>query len=134
MKKNKLGYTFTELLIVIIIIATILSLKPTHFSDYKGSKEESIKKACFSNLKVLQNAIEKYNEENDNKMSTLDQEILLSKKYISCIIEDRKPDKRCKYLSEGDLFIQKVIFTVNTTAIYHNSIENGQKRIKTIMV
>ena len=110
MQINKLGFTFKELLIVIIIIATVLSLKPTHFSDYKGSKEEAIKKACFSNLRVLQNAIEKYNEENDNKMSTLDQEILLSKKYISDIIEDRKPDKRCKYLSEGDLSTEGYIY------------------------
>ena len=43
-------------------------------------------------------------------MSTLDQEILLSKKYISDIIEDRKPDKRCKYLSEGDLSTEGYIY------------------------
>ncbi len=110
MKKNKLGFTLTELLIVIIIIATVLSLKPTHFRDYKGSKDEAIKKACFSNLRVLQNAVDKYNDENENKMTTLDQNILLRKKYIQEKIEDKNPDERCKYLSEGDLSTEGYIY------------------------
>ena len=110
MKKIKLGFTLKEILIVIIILVIILSLKPIHFRDYKGSKEEAIKKACFSNIRYLQNAVDKYNEENKDKMAILNQDILLNKKYINEKIQDQQPDKRCKYLSEGDISTDGYIF------------------------
>ena len=110
MKLIKQGLTVKELLIAVAILVIIFSLKPTHFPDHRGSLEEGKKKACFSNLRLLEKAVEQYNKDNKIKMKVLNQDSLINGKYLKERIIDGYPDKKCKYLSEGDISTDGYIF------------------------
>lgn len=63
--------------------------------------EESLKKSCFHNLRVLSGAVEMYNMEYDkNPMTILNIEELLKKHYLSR--EPERPNEKCEYYIEGN--------------------------------
>ena len=61
----------------------------------------SRQKACYSNIRVIQGAVEMYNMDSLTMMETLDQTLLEEGRYLKDIIEG--PEKDCEYISEGNL-------------------------------
>ena len=58
-------------------------------------------KACFSNIRVIQGAVEMYNMDNDIKMENLNIENLQKGYYLKG--KPDKPETSCEYKSIGDL-------------------------------
>ena len=60
-------------------------------------------KACFSNIRVIQGAVEMYNMDvdGDSMMRNLDIDILIKEKYLKS--EPSHPETSCKYIAFGDL-------------------------------
>ena len=56
---------------------------------------------CYSNLRVIQGAVEMYNMDIKTMMSDLDIERLLEGKYLK--EKPRSPRPECRYFSDGDL-------------------------------
>ncbi len=59
------------------------------------------RKACISNIKILQGAVEQYNDKKQNLMKKLDIDLLVKEKFIRNY--PRNPEPQCLYSSEGDL-------------------------------
>ena len=57
--------------------------------------------ACFSNIRLLQGAVEMYNMDKPNFMKSLDIDLLIKEKYLKT--PPTPPENDCKYLSDGDL-------------------------------
>ena len=69
----------------------------------KKSRTPARVKACLSNIRVLQSAVELYNMEHEKEpMTTLDIETLEKNRYLKpdAIV---KPEIECEYLSNNDL-------------------------------
>ena len=96
-KENK-GFSFLEL-VVIIVIAIILAALP--IPNFKRSEGNDYRRHCASNVRVIIDAVEMYNMDAYNGMSSLDLEILVEKGYLKTRIS--VPTKECKYCSLGDL-------------------------------
>ena len=58
-------------------------------------------KACFSNQRVIQGAVEMYNMDVATMMQQLDTKILVEGNYLKS--EPSKPDTTCEYTNIGDL-------------------------------
>ena len=58
-------------------------------------------KACFSNQRVIQGAVEMYNMDVPTMMHQLDLKILIEEKYLKS--EPSKPETTCEYTNVGDL-------------------------------
>ena len=96
-KDNK-GFSFLEL-VVIIVIAIILACLP--IPNFKRSDGYNYSRNCASNVRVIIGAIEMYNMDAYNGMSSLDLDKLLEKGYLKTRLTF--PTKECKYCSLGDL-------------------------------
>ena len=120
---NKNAFTFIELIIVVIILAILFAMAQPNRRPPRASHRE---KACFSNLRVIQGAVEMYNMDVDSKnlMKTLDLDILVKGNYLKKLPD--KPEESCLYMSYGDLssHTESLVF-----CNYHGDIE--QKRFKT---
>ena len=57
--------------------------------------------ACFSNIRILQGAVEMYNMDYPYSMKSLDIDLLVKGKYLKS--KPSSPEVDCLYLSEGDL-------------------------------
>ena len=77
--KNRKGFTLIELMIVIAIIGILAAMAIPNFKKARASARQ---KACYSNMRVIQGAVEMYNMDVSTMMSTLDQNTLISGKYI----------------------------------------------------
>ena len=62
-----------------VIGFTLLGPDPYYRKCTRGSARD---KACYSNIRVIQGAVEMYNMDHPTMMTTLDQNILISGKYI----------------------------------------------------
>ena len=69
--------------------------------NFENASKEARKRACFSNQRVLQGAVEMYNMDSPTMMSTLDMEELVKTHYIKHIPD--KPEEECEYENIGDL-------------------------------
>jgi general secretion pathway protein G len=82
-KPISLGFTLIEILVVLAIIATLLSLvTPRYFNTISRSKETYLR----HDLSVMRDAIDKYYSDNNAYPDTLDD--LVQRKYIRSIPED----------------------------------------------
>ena len=76
-KKHKLGFTLIEILVVLAIIATLLSLvTPRYFNTVDRSKEVTLR----HDLAAVRDAIDKFYSDNNAFPDTLDE--LVQRKYI----------------------------------------------------
>ena len=98
-KKN--GFTLIELTIVIIILVILAGMsQPT---GSRGGRASSRQKACFSNQRVLQGAIEMYNMDCSVMMQTAlpngdfgdHEELLVREKYLKDFLT--LPEEDCAY-------------------------------------
>ena len=118
MNKKK-AFTLIELIIVIAIIAILAKMSQP--MCIKRSRPSARQKACFSNLRVIQGAVEMYNMDNSEFMTKLDLDLLIKGKYLKEL--PSKPEESCSYISIGDLSKDGVI-----ACEYHGDLE--QKHIK----
>ena len=65
---NKNAFTLIELIIVIVIIVILAAMSQPNI--HHGNRARARQRACFSNLRVLQGAIEMYNMDNVTMMDT----------------------------------------------------------------
>ena len=65
---NRKGFTLIELMIVIAIIGILAAMAMPNF---KTSRWQARQKACYSNIRVLQGAVEMYNMDTTPMMTTL---------------------------------------------------------------
>ncbi len=116
---NKKAFTLIELIIVIAILAILAKMSQP--MCVRRSRPSARQKACFSNLRIIQGAVEMYNMDNTEFMEELDFNRLLDGKYLKEL--PSKPEDSCSYLSLGDLSKDGVI-----ACEYHGDLE--QKYIK----
>ena len=62
------GFTLIELMIVIAIIGILAAMAMPNF---KTSRWQARQKACYSNIRVVQGAVEMYNMDNPTMISSL---------------------------------------------------------------
>ena len=121
---NKRGLTILEVVIVCTIIGILAAMALPE--NHRCVRPFHKIKACFATQRVLNGAVELYNKDfKDNKMHSLDQELLVKEKYLKKAIYEG-PDKSCKYLSEGDLASE----TGYIYCDYHGDIEQKYKKSK----
>ena len=65
------------------------------------ARVSSRSKACFSNIRVIQDAVEIYNMDVDSMMRTLDIDALIEGNYLKG--KPSPPETSCEYLNVGDL-------------------------------
>ncbi|MFN4329281.1 MAG: type II secretion system protein [Limnobacter sp.] len=83
MMKKVAGFTMIELLIVLAILATLLTIAaPRYFSSVDRAKESALRQ----NLFVLRDAIDKFHSDNGEYPEEL--AVLVDKRYIRFIPED----------------------------------------------
>lgn len=88
------------------------------YPNFEKSRSEARRKACFSNQRVLQGAVEMYNMDNAKVMHKLDMKLLLEGRYIRTMIEG--PEPQCSYVSEGDLATSGIIKCTNHGPVFHS--------------
>ena len=77
----------------------------------KRSRASGREKACWSNIRVIQGAVELYNEDYSIKMEKMDIPSLIKNGYLK--EEPTKPEEKCCYFSFGDLSKDGFIFCSN---------------------
>ncbi len=116
--KNRKGFTLIELMIVIAIIGILAAMAVPNFKKARASARQ---KACFSNLRVIQGAVEMYNMDNSVMMDTLSNDQVANpdtgnlKGYIKAVVG---PETSCSY--KGD----KLSEDGEVTCGYHGSLTN----------
>ncbi len=81
--RKTLGFTLIEILVVLSIIATLLSLvTPKYFASLNRAKETTLK----HDLSVIRDALDKYYSDTNTYPNTLDD--LVSRQYLRAVPED----------------------------------------------
>lgn len=81
--RKRRGFTLVELMVVMAIIATLLTIAlPRYFGSIEHSKEVTLRQS----LSVMRDAIDKYHSDHDKYPNTLD--ALVQERYIRAVPED----------------------------------------------
>jgi prepilin-type N-terminal cleavage/methylation domain-containing protein len=116
---KKRAFSIIELLIVIGIIGILAAMAvPPHH----GRRRYDSSKSCFSNIRVLQGALEMYNMDHSVMIPEMNEvviDILVREKYLKEAPVGPIP-RRCKYYNQGDLTNTGVIYCE-----YHGSIDGS---------
>ena len=83
---------------------------------YKPYRPSARQKACFSNIRVIQGAVEMYNMDNDTMMKELNIDDLIKGHYLK--EKPYHPETSCKYENKGELDDDGFVFCT-----YHGDIE-----------
>ena len=98
--KSPITIIAESIIIFILMSLFVFMVNSKKNTSYKN--ENFGLKACKANIRLLTSAIEKYNNDTNNSMHTLDQFKLLEGEYLKKIII-KEPDNACYYFSNGDL-------------------------------
>ena len=90
-KKKKTSWSEILLYIYLSGVVLFIFLGPTP-RRVGGRGYGSKQKACYSNIRIIQGALEMYNMDVDTMMSTLDQRILIEEKYMKSTHELECPE------------------------------------------
>ena len=90
--KNRKGFTLIELMIVIAIIGILAAMAIPNFKKARASARQ---KACYSNIRVIQGAVEMYNMDVSSMMTALNTQTLITGNYLKS--EPSKPETTCSY-------------------------------------
>ena len=93
-KKSYLGIAFTTFLILVI---TYIIFMP----NFRKGGGHDPRITCYSNLRIIQGAVEMYNMDIETMMTDLDIERLIEGKYLK--EKPRSPRPECRYFSDGNL-------------------------------
>ena len=121
-QKKKVSYIIHFIVAVLIfVINFIIQIPPFKKITIRNDPI----KTCYSNIRVLQGAVEMYNmdSDDDNQMKELDMDLLLDKKYIKNKPLPPKPE--CKYSSYGDLLGNGYIYCDS-----HGGVSDDPPKIK----
>ena len=83
-KKNKKKITLLEvaLVIYILLVFGFTLFGPEMRFGHRDGGEKARKKACYSNIRIIQGAIEMYNMDSNTMMKKLDIDLLVKEKYL----------------------------------------------------
>ncbi len=95
-KKSIIGIIF-KAFIIFVITFLIGNFPPT----FRRGHSSSPQKACYSNIRVIQGAVEMYNMDTSEMMKDLDFNFLLESKFLK--EKPFPPEKECNYSNKGDL-------------------------------
>ena len=98
MEKKKKSYISIFFTAIILYVINLIIFQP---SIRRGGHGPSPIKACYSNLRVIQGAVEMYNMDTNETMTDLDMKLLIDGHYLKN--EPRKPDEECNYYSNENL-------------------------------
>ena len=90
--KNRKGFTLIELMIVIAIIGILAAMAIPNFKKARASARQ---KACYSNIRVIQGAVEMYNMDVNSMMTQLDINTLIGGNYLKS--KPSSPETSCAY-------------------------------------
>ncbi len=112
---NRKGSFLTVLGIIVIIIYTLVNMSIPHYHTHRGSARL---KACFSNQRIIQGAVEMYNMDNTIPIETAlpgqafeqCEELLVKERYLKNYIDLIEPE--CSYgffdiVGSGTIFCKK---------------------------
>jgi competence protein ComGC len=124
--RNKQALSTIELIFMLAVIV-ILSFIAIPNSNRHGRRYSARTKACFSNQRIIQGAVEMYNMDvkTEDMMHTLDQDKLVQGNYLKKKLE-KEPESSCRYLSDGDLASE----TSYIYCDYHGDITQERKKAK----
>jgi general secretion pathway protein G len=91
--RRKSGFTLVELLVVLAIIATLLSIAAPR---YGGSVDRAKESVLHENLSTIRDAIDKFHSDNDAYPASLDD--LVSRKYLRKIPLDPVTDSSTSWV------------------------------------
>ncbi len=89
---NRKGFTLIELMIVIAIIGILAAMAIPNFKKARASARQ---KACYSNIRVIQGAVEMYNMDSPNMMDSLSIQDLQNGHYLK--EKPVSPETNCSY-------------------------------------
>ena len=119
-KKKPIIAIIIESIIVSITTSTLFFMAvPNHF--FRRDRSIARAKACFSNLRVLQGAIEMFNMDETPKITECNEvtlNLLVEKKYLKRDFLNYYPEIQCRYISNGDLSENGTVYCE-----YHGSID-----------
>jgi type IV pilus assembly protein PilA len=98
--KNRKGFTLIELMIVIAIIGILAAMA---IPNFKKARQSAREKACYSNIRVILGAVEMYNMDNSQMITTIaDGDTTTStgklKGYLKAVSH---PETQCSYHGTG---------------------------------
>lgn len=122
-KKYRLSIFVYIYIIGVILFLIIGPIRHYRYVDYRTNPEKS----CYSNIRVLQGAVEMYNMDNDTMMSTtLNLELLKKGDYIKKIEDfkgEKLPEPYCSYSISGDIRTEGEVLCK-----YHGTVDNTVPR------
>ena len=107
--------------IILFIITVVLVSMSDVFRDHRPIKKSQYQKKCFSNQRIITDAIDMYNNEQKTKITEFNNsvyDLLVKEKYLKSWFLD---DIECNFYNEGDLSHDGFIYCKNHGAA------NGKK-------
>ena len=93
------------LIFIFSFLNLVLLVDPPQKTSHDDFRDKS---ACFSNIRIITDAVESYNFDHEKVMNSLDLSLLLEEKNLKEL--PKKPTNECEYYSEGNLIDDGFIY------------------------